>query len=49
MCTVFEETKSEGRSEGRIEGRLEGMAEQTITNYAYIKIKNTTKYYKNKI
>ena len=24
MCTVFEETGSEGRSEGMIEGRLEG-------------------------
>ena len=27
MCTVFEETRSEGRSEGMIEGRLEGKLE----------------------
>ena len=27
MCTVFEETRSEGRSEGRIEGRAEEIIE----------------------
>jgi hypothetical protein len=30
MCTVFEETRSEGRLEGRLEGKLEGRAEEII-------------------
>ncbi len=30
MCTVFEETRTEGIAEGRIEGRIEGKAEGII-------------------